>query len=227
MDNQKIKLKKALIFDTGAIITLALNDLLNILEPLKWAFGGEFLVPEAVKRELIDVPLRTRRFALEALMIKALFNKKVFSVIASPELKRETEKILDVAKNTYRGEDEWMEIIHEGEASCLALYNMIDSSQKAVIIDERTTRMLCEAPENLRKLFESKLHTKVLAVKENFSAFANVKVIRSSELCWLAYKKRIINLPALPSEAINAILFALKYKGCAISSREIMAARRC
>jgi predicted nucleic acid-binding protein len=221
-----IKLKKALIFDSGAIITLALNDLLHILEPLKWAFGGEFLVPEAVKREIIDVPLRIRRFALEALMIKALFNKKVFTVISSPELKKETERLLDIANSTYKAEDEWMSVIHEGEASCLALFNIIDAQKKAVVIDERTTRMLCEAPENLRKLFESKLHTKISAVKENFSAFANVNIIRSSELCWLAYKKRIINLPALPNEAISALLFALKYKGCALSSREIAIAKR-
>lgn len=222
-----IKVKKALIFDTGAVITLALNDLLGILEPLKWAFGGDFLITESVKRELIDVPLRTKRFALEALMIKALFNKKVFTVIASPEINKETKRILDISNHTYQAEGEWMEIIHEGEASCLALFNFIESEKKVVVIDERTTRMLCEAPENLRKLFESKLHTKVSAVKENFSVFTNINVIRSSELCWIAYKKRIINLPALPPEALNAIFYAVKYKGCAISSKEISVAKRC
>ena len=39
-----MKSKKALIFDSGAIITLALNNLLYILKPLKKEFGGEFYI---------------------------------------------------------------------------------------------------------------------------------------------------------------------------------------
>ena len=220
-----IKLKKALIFDSGAIITLALNDLLSILKPLKWVFGGEFLVPESVKKEMIDVPLKTRKFALEALMIKALVNKKILKMVSSPALKKETARLLQIANHTYKTEGEWMRIIHQGEAACLALFNLIDSDKKAVIIDERTTRMLCENPENLRKLFEKKLHKKVEAAGENYKDFVDIKIIRSSELAFIAYKKRIINLPALPQHAMRALLYAVKYKGCSISHREIEIAK--
>jgi hypothetical protein len=221
-----MKIKKALIFDSGAIITLALNDLLGILEPLKWAFGGEFYITDPVKMEIVDTPLKTRRFALEAMMIKTVIDKKILKVVSDPEMKKETARILGIANTTYQAENENMRIIHEGEASCLALYNLIEAEKKAVVIDERTTRMLCESPENLHRLFESKLHRKIVAINKNFEMFKKIKVIRTSELCWIAYKKRIISLPALPPEAIRALLYAVKYKGCAISINEIEIARR-
>lgn len=212
---------KALIFDSSSIITLALNDLLFILEPLKKAFNGNFYLTETIKHELIDKSIQTRRFMLGALMIKALIEKKIFNRVSSHELKKETNKILSMANSTFKVNDEWIRIIHEGEASCLALYNLFESDKKAIVIDERTTRMLCEAPENLHMLLESKLHRKIEAVKENYNFFREFKIIRSSELCFMAYKKHIINLPASPKEALTALLYATKYKGCAISSKEI------
>jgi len=221
-----MRIKKALIFDSGAIITLALTDLLYILEPLKWAFGGEFFIPEAVKTEAIDVPLKMKKFALEALRIKTLISKKILRVVSSSELKKETFKLLRIANTTYKAGNEFIKIIHEGEAACLALYRLLDAKKKAVVIDERTTRMLCEAPENLRELLENKLHTRIEAMRDNFNFFTPIKIIRTAELCLIAYKKRIITLPALPPEAIEALLYALKYKGCAISSSEIRIAKR-
>lgn len=221
-----IKARKALIFDSGAIITLALNDLLGILEPLKLAFGGEFYITEPVRKEIIDTPLKTRKFALEAMMIKTVIDKRILKIVSGADIKKETGRILETANTAYKADNENMRIIHEGEASCLALYNLIDAEKKAVVIDERTTRMLCESPENLHRLFESKLHRKIVAVPKNFEMFRKIKIIRTSELCWLAYKKRIICLPALPPEALRALLYAVKYKGCAISNKEIEIARR-
>ena len=47
-------ISKALIFDSSTIITLALNNMINILEPLKKSFNGEFLITPYVKKEIID-----------------------------------------------------------------------------------------------------------------------------------------------------------------------------
>ncbi|UZE93596.1 MAG: hypothetical protein IB618_02355 [Candidatus Pacearchaeota archaeon] len=219
--------KKALIFDSGAIITLALNDLLYILEPLKRVFRGEFYIPEPVKKEVIDRSLQSKKFMLEALMIKSLINKGILKVIPSSKiLKRETKKILDIANHTFKTEGEWIRLIHEGETSCLALFNLIDAKDKAIVIDERTTRMLCEAPKNLHRLLETKLQKKIKAIEENYSFFKNFKIIRSSELGFIAYKKRIIQLPAKSKDALRAILYATKYKGCAISNYEIEIAKK-
>jgi len=218
--------KKALIFDSGAIITLALNDLLFILEPLKKAFGGDFLISQSVKNEIVDVPLKTRRFALEALMIKALVEKGILSVVSSPELRKETSRVLESANSAYLADNERMRIIHEGEASCIALFNMISSEKKAIVIDERTTRMLCEAPENLHRLYEKKLHRKIGFAEKNAAVFKDVRIIRTAELCLIAYRKGIVSLSASPSESIRAMLYAVKFKGCSISINEIEIARR-
>lgn len=218
--------KKALIFDSGAIITLALNNLLYILEPLKKIFKGEFYIPDSVKVELVDKPLNTKRFMLEALMIKFLLKKGIFTVISTAALKRETKRIMALANHTFNTKGEWIRLVHEGETSCLALYNLINAQNKALVIDERTTRMLCESPKNLRKLFERKLDSKVEAIEANYSFFKNFKIIRSSELAFIAYKKGIIKLPTKSKKAIEALLYAAKYKGCAISNHEIEIAKK-
>ena len=88
-----------------------------------------------------------------------------------------------------------------------------------IVIDERTTRMLCENPENLRKLLQKKLHTSVTANKDNYSYFKNFKIIRSTELAYIAYKKKLFNLKS--SDILEAMLYGLKYNGCSISEEEV------
>ncbi|MCL6500681.1 MAG: hypothetical protein K6T16_01455 [Candidatus Pacearchaeota archaeon] len=216
---------KALIFDSSSIVSLTLNDLLYLLKPLKKLFGGEFYITEAVKYEIIDRSLDIKRFELEALMIKALIEEGVLKVFKTEFLKGETKKLLNIANNTFKVDGEGIRIIHEGEASCLALYNYLPTGKKAIVIDERTTRMLCEKPENLHKLFERKLHRPIQANTVNYSFFNRFKIIRSAELSYVAYKHGMIKLPAKPGQAIEAVLYALKYKGCAISREEISVAK--
>src|SRR3989339_861420 len=87
------------------------------------------------------------------------------------------------------------------------------------ISDERTTRMLCEKPENLRKLFEDKLNTKITSNKNNYPAFEGLKLIRSAELIYVLYKKNLSRWN--DSRILDAMLWAVKFKGCAISEKEI------
>ncbi len=214
-------MNKALIFDSSSIITLALNDLLYILEPLKKKFGGEFYITEDVKREIIDKPLRERRFMLESLFIKKLLEKGTLTLFSNISLNKEKENIMLIANHTFRAGQEDIRLLHDGEASCLALYPLLDIDKKAIIVDERTTRILCEAPENLRKLLETKLHTKIDSSPKNYPMFRDFQVLRSSELVFMAYKLGIIDLPAKKVEAMEALLYGLKFKGCTISIREI------
>ena len=53
---------KSLVFDSSTIITLAMNNLLSLLKPLKEKFQGEFYIPLSVKEEIIDVPFRSKKF---------------------------------------------------------------------------------------------------------------------------------------------------------------------
>jgi len=88
-----------------------------------------------------------------------------------------------------------------------------------LVIDERTARMLCEDPENLRKLLQKKLHTNINVNKKNYDFFKGFRVIRSTELIYIAHKKNIIELK--DKRAYEAMLYAIKYKGCSVSEEEI------
>ena len=88
-----------------------------------------------------------------------------------------------------------------------------------IVVDERTTRMLCENPENLRKLLQKKLHTNISANKQNYDYFKNFRIIRSTELAYLAYKKGFFDIK--DPRILDAVLYGLKYHGCSISEEEI------
>jgi hypothetical protein len=51
--------------------------------------------------------------------------------------------------------------------------------------------------------------------------FSKFKILRSSELVYVAIKEGLLEFPAAKEQSIEAALYALKYKGCAISWEEI------
>ena len=112
--------------------------------------------------------------------------------------------------------------IERGESTCLALYNMLRDNKRidkmALAVDERTTRMLVEKPENLRKLMESKLHT-IIDMKTVPEEFQDMVFIRSAEIVYIAYKKNLVNLKN--GQVLDALLYASKFAGCSITIEEI------
>ena len=219
------KIEKALIFDASSIITLVMNGLLPELEKLKEKFNGKFLIPADVQREIIDKPMKIKRFAFEALKVKELFNAKVLETPASVGaddnlISKKAKEFKDVANNLFEARGKPLHIIDLGEASCLALSRILDEKgiKNIVVVDERTTRMLGEKPENLESLLRKKLHTKVTLKEKDFKFFAGFKFIRSAELIYVAYKK---GLTRFKNGILEALLWAIKSKGCAISGDEI------
>ena len=63
-------IERAIIFDAGTLITLAMNGLLPELRKLRGIFKGKFLITKEVKNEVVDRPINTKRFELEALQIQ-------------------------------------------------------------------------------------------------------------------------------------------------------------
>jgi len=216
---------KYLIFDAGPIISLTMNGLLPILEGLKKEFNGEFILPPQVKKEVVDNPIKIKRYELEAIKVKNLINKGIFKsssdIIPPQKLEKETSRILKLAnsaiKSTQTGEK--ITIVHKGEASCLAFSNLC-KGDSVIVIDERTTRLLTEAPENLKKLIERKVHLPIKVNLEPLREFKKFKFIRSAELLFIAYKKGVIPLKKDKS-LLDALLYSVKFKGTAISSVEI------
>ena len=79
--------------------------------------------------------------------------------------------------------------------------------------------MLGEMPENLRKLFERKFHTDIKMLNENVPGLKGIKFMRSSELVYVAWKKGLVKLK--DGKVLDALLYATKFKGSAISHEEI------
>ena len=97
--------------------------------------------------------------------------------------------------------------------------------ENILAIDERTTRMIIEKPENLKNLLEKKMHTRIKIRKESFDLFKGFKIIRSTEIMYIAYKKGFIKIKD-GNLVLDAVLYGLKFKGCSISHDEIEEIKR-
>jgi len=218
---------KAIIFDSGTLISLSMTGLIDELRDLKKIFNGHFLITKDVKREVIDKPLTIKRFELEALRVKQLLDEKILEMpdslkIDNNFLSEKTKEIMNIANSTFLGRGKEIHIIDSGEASCLALSKILTDKkiENVIAVDERTTRFLGEKPEGIKKLMGKKLHTDVTSKKDNYKFFKEFKFIRSTELMYVAYKKGLIDIKD-NGLVLDAILYALMFKGCAISGDEI------
>lgn len=218
--------QKAIIFDASTIISFSMNGLLREFRELKKIFKGKFLITEKVKFEAIDKPLTIDRFKLEAIKIKGLLEEGIFELpssigISNQEILKKTEDYLNNANSVFTGEKGEIHLIESGEASCLALSELLTQKgvPNVIAVDERTTRSLSETPEELKNFLEGKLYIKIKSDREKMNIFKKFKFIRSTELIYVAYKRGLLELKN--HDALNALLFALKYKGCAISRDEI------
>ena len=217
---------KTIIFDSGALISLVMAGLLPELKELKKTFDGKFLITEDVKREVIDKPMGIKRFELEALKVQALLNEEILEMpdsleIKTNEINKERDRFMEIANSIMITKKRPVSLIHLGESSCLALSKILTDKgiENLIAIDERTTRLLSEKPDNLKKIMEGKLHMQIQENKENYKYFKNFRFIRSTELMYVAYKKGIMRWK--DKNLLEAVLYALKFKGTAISEEEI------
>jgi len=220
-------MKGAIIFDASTLISFSMNGLFEEVKKLKESFEGKFLITKEVKYEVIDRPINVKRFELEALRIKKLLDEGILEMpdslgISEKEIADKKDKMLEIANNMFEGRGKNITIIHDGEASCLALSRILLDKKipHLIAIDERTTRMLGEKPENLEKLLGKKMSTSVKLKKKDFKYFRGFRFIRSTELMYVAWKKGLIGLRN-GKTVLDALLWALKFKGCAISGEEI------
>lgn len=223
--------EKAIIFDSGTLISFSMNGLVDQIRKLKEIFQGKFLITADVKREIIDKPLTIKRFELEALKLKQLLDEKIIELpeaigISSQNLSKLTDEILNNANNLFSGSKSPIKIIDSGEASCIGLSNLLNQKKinNIIAVDERTTRLLVEKPENLKNILQKRMHINVNINSKNQKYFKGYKIIRSTELIYVAYKKGLITIK--DKNILDALLYALKFKGCAISNEEISQIKR-
>ena len=224
---------KSLLFDTGPIISLTLNNLLWIIEPLKKQFKGEFYITPAVYEELINKPLSTKKYKFEALQILPYITKGVIKVMTNDHIKLLTRELLDKINTTFKANGNWITVVHEGEMEVVAA--ALHSDSKNIVVDERTTRKLIEDPDGIARTLSRKLHTKI-QVDEGKMGYikkelGDLKVLRSTELAITAYKIGLLDRYMLEDEKkiikdldkaiLEGVLWGIKLNGCSIRREEI------
>lgn len=221
-------MSRTLVFDSGPIISLATNSLLWTLESLHGQFGGDFFIPAAVKRELVDVPLEIKKFKFEALQVLYLLNKGVLKLVDDRTVRQDTLALLDTANHLFKARGNWLRIVHTAEMQALA--SALYLNAEAIVVDERTTRVLVEAPMLLHEVLQNKLHTQVYINQDNLRRFQkmtrDLRFIRSTELLVVAYElglldKFLPNMPHPRKQLLESVLWGVKLNGCAVSQDEI------
>ena len=145
---------------------------------------------------------------------------------------KKTDELLNLANSCFNTRNHPVKIVDRAEIETLMI--VLENKAAAMVIDERTLRLLIENPEKLQKVLESRLHTKMEINKQNVAKFKEmtkyIKIIRSTELAYAAYKLDLLNKyitankvldKTLKKELLEGTLWALKLKGCSISSEEI------
>lgn len=212
-----------------------MNNLLWLLEPLKSKFNGEFYITESVKQELIDRPLKTKKYKFEALQVLKYITKDVLRIISSPEIEAKAHHLQNLANNSFRAKGHYIKVVHYAEMEALATCLVHGAS--AFVTDERTSRHLVEMPDQETERLQRKLHTKIQINNDNFNQFKEevkgLRVIRSVELVTIAYEMGLLDMYITEKEheiipdldlkktLLEAVLWGVKLQGCAVSTAEI------
>ncbi len=223
---------KSVVFDSGPIISLTMNNLLWLLEPMKKRFGGEFYITKDVKFELVDKPMNIKRFEFEAMQIQGDIDCGVIGVADDLDVDALSGSLIRLANSCFSAKGHDISIVSSGEMSTLAL--AIKLCSETVVVDERTTRDLIEKPENIARHMQERLHTKVSVNYDSLSSLKKqikgIKVIRSVEIVAVAFELGLIDRyidrcknpsPELRRRLLDSVLWGVKLDGCAVSENEI------
>jgi len=193
------------------------------LEALQKKFQGDFVIPASVKKEVIEYPLKTNRFRLEAIRVSHLVHTKVLHI----HKPLDANYLLHLANSIFSRKGNKIHIVDLGEmeALSLALYHHAE----ALVVDERTTRLLVENPLRLKDIFENKFHESIEMDQEALHQFQKevkgLHILRSSELLAVALEEGLLNnlidKHHTKKFLLDAILWSLRLRGCAISTQEI------
>ena len=219
---------KSLIFDAGPIISLATNNLLWILEPLKRKFNGKFYITESVRKELVDRPLETKKFKFEAIQVERLIENGILEIADNNFIRERTPNLLSTANEIFKAYNNYIKIVHFAEMSVIAA--AIDLNADAIAIDEKTTRFLIENPKMIVEILKKTLHTPIAINESNLKQFnlmvKDIKAIRSIELVTVAYEQGMLDnfitkIPDARKNLLESVLWGVKLNGCAVSKEEI------
>ncbi len=205
--------------DSSSLISMSDNCLLWLLPN----FDAEFVVPQEVKREIVDRPAKQTRFEFKAMRLQQAIHSGALKVVGDQAISKQGKELIELSNSLFKYGKHTVKLIHGGEAESLAL--MKKHGIQTLLVDERTTRLLIEDREALRKYiqrrtgFNLKINKSIgRRLEEELSEF---NVIRSSELIAWAYEKGLLERFGESKDLLHASLYGLKYSGCSISNEEI------
>ena len=216
---------KEILCDSGSFISLTGTCLDSVLRFLSERFSTHFIIPPWVEYEMVEKPLEKgmRQYSFSAIKIKELIKDGVILKV-NADVASDAERILSSANHMLFAKGKPITLIQSGEAQMLALARRLDVS--TILIDERTTRMLIEAPYRMKDHVAEELGVNVMVDKRSlgdFSSFTKgMSAIRSCELVMVAYENGFFDhFGALKIEALEAALYKLRFSGCSIRFDEI------
>jgi hypothetical protein len=184
-----------------------------------------FIIPPCVEYETVNHPINSdmKKFLFSAIRIKkSMTDGVVVKVDAS--LDSCSKRLMKLANNIFFARGSPIKLIEQGESEMICLAKQLGIEH--ILVDERTTRILIEAPLTLKEHFEQELGVNIMINKSNLRELSHeisaLKVLRSSELVMLAYEKGFFkNYKNMEKKALEAALYKLKDSGCSISFDEI------
>lgn len=216
--------KKVVLCDSSALISMTNSCLIDIMYFFTKSRNVEFVVPQAVEREIVERPLAIsmKAYELSAMRMKKAIEDRILNMSTYDTLDK-AKGIMDLANTMFYARANPIHMVDLGEADMMALASETDAD--IVLMDERTTRMLIESPFALKDHMEKEMGVNVMVNKRNFDGFKEsaegLKVIRSSELVAVAYGEGYFSTYSNPKKMLESSLYSLKYGGCSIGFDEI------
>ena len=216
---------KCVVFDSSTLISLSSSCLFNAVGRMFSEMGLRGVISSGVEAESIITPLRVKRFELNAVRIRHGVEEGWLEIVKlDPDSNSSVAELMSQANSSFQGPRGPLTLVHLGEVEALVLAEKLGAH--LVAIDERTTRMLVEEPEKLKRLISRRQHSKILRDKRLSDSiskrFGSLRFIRSSEIAALAFEKGFLKGEiGSGKKALEAVLYSLRYGGCALGSSEI------
>ncbi len=214
-----------LFCDSSSLISLTGSCLDNVIYFLSNKFKLRFAIPPFVEYESITRPISSdlKQYSFSAIKIKKLLMDGAV-VKVDKDVQRKTDRILYLANNSLFVKGKSITLLQRGEAEMIAL--AAELGVKNILIDERTTRMMIEAPFRMKEHMEKEFGVNIMVNNGNLREFSDVvrgmQVVRSSELLIIAFEYGFFDgFGDMKLQALEAALYKIKFSGCSISFDEV------
>jgi hypothetical protein len=214
------------VCDSSALISLSGTCNLGLLEFFTKR-GHSFVIPPAVQDEIVTRPVSVPRFAFSALRLGRLVKHGMLSVVTNAELDLRTKAVMDASNRLFMVDGRYLEILHLGEAQCMALLSLEPGAYSGFLVDEKTARLVLESPEKLADALRSEFEGQVKVNQEARAKIAELfpthsGIFRSAEMAILGGESGYYkNFEGLAAAAMHASVHAMRNAGCSIAETEM------